>query len=265
MTITLLGPDQKVSVPQAAKFIGASDRSLRRTISTLREGGEPSRAANGWQIAVARAFIAHETMRQDLTVRGIYEAIGLTSPSGPVPVAEIGKAPRKPKVVRSRLEDITEDLPSVEIASDGDRRAVREKLVTLKNRRGKPAWRQITIVVNWLKASGETPQGSHKGVSLASLDLNNLPRFASLSEYISQAAHNEPWVFVLSQEDGRPLDLFSASDYAVRYGSVMVLDLLGYARLLSAAIERERHAAVALEEAEEIRVLVGTAGDKKRR
>lgn len=263
-TLPLLGPDQKVSVPQAAKFIGASDRSLRRTIATLREGGEPSRASNGWQLAVAAEFIARENLRQDLTVRGLFEAIGLAPPTEPVAIAKIGEAPRKPKALRNRLDDLTEDLPPVENASDDDRRSVRDKLVMLKNRPGRPAWRQITVVVNWLKASGETPQSSHKGVSLASLDLNKLPRFASLGDFISQAAHDEPWLFVLSHEDGRPMDLFQASDESVRFGLVMVLDLLGYSRLMSAAIEQERRASEALREAEEIRVLVGSAGDKKK-
>lgn len=261
--MTLLGPDQKVSVPQAAKFIGASDRSLRRTLERLREGGKPSRVSNGWQLAVAAAFIAHEQVRKDLTVRGVYEAIGLTPPTEPVPVAKIGNAPRKPKLLRNRLADITENLPPANNASHDDRRAVRDKLVALKNRPGRPAWRQIAVVVNWLKASGEIPQGSHKGISLASLDLKNLPRFSSVADFISQAAHGEPWLFVLAQEDGRPTDLFNATDDAVRYGVVMVLDLLGYSRLLAAAIERERRASDALKEAEEMRALLGTDGAKK--
>ena len=99
-----LGPDQKVSVPQAAEFIGASERALRRTIQMLREGDEPSRASNEWQLPVARAFVTHEKLHLDLTVRGIYEAIGLLSPSHPVRVGQIADAPHKPKTLRNRLD-----------------------------------------------------------------------------------------------------------------------------------------------------------------
>lgn len=265
MQLELLGPEQRVSIPQAAVFIGASERGLRRTIQKLRDGDEPSRTSNGWQLQVAKAFVEHERQRRDLTVSGIYRAIGKPPPAQAVAVSPIGDPPRQPKQVRNRLDDLTEDLPSVTSAAEAsleERRSVREKLVALKNRPGRPSWTQIAAVVEWLREAGECPMEIFKGVSLAGLTRDNVPRFATLAEFLVQARPADRWIFVFSTAESRPIDFLCAGDDAARYGFVASLSLWEYAHLLAAALDRERQDDEAKKEMEAIRAAISSHSEE---
>jgi hypothetical protein len=265
---TELGPDQRVSIQQAAVFIGASERSLRRTIQKLREGGEPSRTANGWQLQAAKAFVDHEVQRRDLTVSGLYRAIGEPAPIAAVTVARIGDPPRQPKQVRNRLDDITEDLSSAASAAEAtaeERKSVREKLVALKNRRGRPSWAQIAAVVEWLREAGECPMEIFKGVSLAKLTKDNIPRFTTFADFLVQATPADRWIFVFSTAESRPVDLLRAEDDPTRYGFVVSLSLSEYVHLMAAAVDREQREDEAQKEVEAIRAAIASSASKATR
>jgi len=116
--------------------------------------------------------------------------------------------------------------------------------------------------VEWLREAGECPMEIFKGVSLAGLTRDNIPRFATLADFLVQANHADRWIFVFSRAEGRPIDFLCAEDDAARYGFVVSLSLREYAHLLAAAVDRERLDDEAQNEMEAIRASISAHPDQ---
>lgn len=234
-------PWSPIDKATAAALIGVSRDTIERVASRVAAGEDLPKVRNPLAIPVGKLFGEEEPGSPVLAER-IYKVLKVnpTTLTGPViapPVARMTSAAPKPGAVPSQAE--------LDEMSDTDLAKVLSSTVAKARAQdgGRVPWRRIKVIAEELSARNRPPGGMLHGQPIANIDLDKVETWGFLGIFAARGEPGDLWPFLLPPNEGRPIDLLSASEDDIIYGTFVALTLDEWISILAKEIMAQKSAA----------------------
>lgn len=228
-------PWSPIDKATAGALIGVSRDTIERVAKRVRDGEPLPKVRKPLAIPIGKLFGEEEPGSPVLAER-IYKVLKVNPAklSGPIikpPAARAAPAAPKPGAVPSQAE--------LDGMSDTDLAKVLSSTVAKARAQdgGRVPWRRIKVIAEELSARNRPPGGMLHGQPIANIDLDKVETWGFLGVFAARAEPGDLWPFVLPPNGERPIDLLSALDDDIRYGTIVALSLEKWLDLMINAVK----------------------------